>query len=204
MDAVANFSYTTVTVAPSPAASGTALTVADSEVLPAPPFNAVVWPAGAPIPLATQAEIVRVTANASGVLTIVRDAETGGITRSIRVGDQLMAAVTAGLLEQIAGAGGGESKRQVLALPASGEPLVGPNSVYSTTLASATARKLAPSPAVGDTVVVKVVGAANLTVEANAGQTIDGKASIEVGLAAGAENDSETFIYAGGNTWLRT
>lgn len=109
MDAVANFSYTTVTVAPSPAASGTSLTVADPEVLPAPPFNAVVWPAGAPIPLATQAEVVRVTANASGVLTIVRDVETGGITRSIRVGDQFMAAITAGLLEQIGSGGGGSA-----------------------------------------------------------------------------------------------
>ncbi|HEY1833865.1 MAG TPA: hypothetical protein VGG08_05465 [Solirubrobacteraceae bacterium] len=107
MDAVANFSYTTVTVAPSPAASGTSLTVGDPEVLPVPPFNAVVWPAGAPIPLATQAEVVRVTADASGVLTIVRDAETGGITRSIRVGDQFMAAITAGLLEQIGSGGGG-------------------------------------------------------------------------------------------------
>lgn len=82
----------TVTVAPSPAASGTSMTVSDGTVLPNVPFNLVVYPADAE-PLTSNAEIVRVTANASGALTIVRTQE-GTSARTIVVGDQCAAAIT--------------------------------------------------------------------------------------------------------------
>lgn len=92
-DAHKNFAYTTVTVAPSPATSGTSLTVADGTVLPAVPFNATVWVTGAN-PLNSNAEIVRVTNNASGVLTLLR-AQEGSTARAIVVGDQFAATITA-------------------------------------------------------------------------------------------------------------
>ncbi len=94
-DAHKNFAYSTVATAPSPASSGTSLTVASGggALFPAPPFNAVVWPTGEQ-PLSTNAEIVRVTAISTDTLTITRTQE-GTSARSIIVGDQISAAITA-------------------------------------------------------------------------------------------------------------
>jgi hypothetical protein len=93
MDARKNFAYTTVSDAPTPATTGTALTVASGGVLPTVPFNATVWPAGES-PLTSNAEIVRVTANAGGILTIVRQQESTS-ARTIVAGDQFSANITA-------------------------------------------------------------------------------------------------------------
>lgn len=100
-DAHSNFAYGTVTVAPSPALSGLSLSVGASTgaLLPSVPFNATVWPTALQ-PLSTNAEIVRVTANASGVLTIVRSQE-GSSARSILVGDQFAVTVTAKTLTDV-------------------------------------------------------------------------------------------------------
>ena len=67
--------------------SGTSLVVAagTGAVFPAVPFNVVVWPAGQQ-PVATNAEIVRVTARATDTLTITRTQE-GTSARSIIIGD---------------------------------------------------------------------------------------------------------------------
>jgi hypothetical protein len=94
-DAVANFAYSSVATAPSPATSGTSLVVAagTGTRYPAVPFNATVWPAGGQ-PLSSNAEIVRVTAIAMDTLTIVRTQE-GTTARTIIVGDQIIAGVTA-------------------------------------------------------------------------------------------------------------
>lgn len=95
MDAHANFAYSRVATAPSPATSGTSLVVTAGEgvVFPATPFNATVWPQGA-APLASNAEIVRVTGISTDTLTIARTQE-GTSARSIVAGDQIMASVTA-------------------------------------------------------------------------------------------------------------
>lgn len=61
-------------------------------MFPTPPFNATVWPAGAQ-PLASNAEIVRVTAISTDTLTIVRTQE-GTSARTIVVGDQINAPVS--------------------------------------------------------------------------------------------------------------
>jgi hypothetical protein len=94
-DAHKNFAVSSVAVAPSPAASGTSLTVAsgDGARFPAAPFNGTVCPAQA---LATpaNAEIVRVTAIAGDVLTIVR-AQEGTTARAIAIGDLIAATITA-------------------------------------------------------------------------------------------------------------
>jgi hypothetical protein len=95
-DAHTNFAYSTVATAPSPAGSGTSLTVAAGAgiLFPSPPpFNAVVWPAGAS-PQKANAEIVRVTGLPStDTLTIVREQE-GTSARTIEVGDQIRAWIT--------------------------------------------------------------------------------------------------------------
>jgi hypothetical protein len=61
-------------------------------LMPAVPFNASVWPAGAQ-PLVSNSEIVRVIAISTDTLTIVRQRE-GTSARAITVGDQFAASVT--------------------------------------------------------------------------------------------------------------
>ncbi len=82
--------------------SGTSLVVAagTGAVFPAVPFNVVVWPAGQQ-PVATNAEIVRVTARATDTLTITRTQE-GTSARSIIIGDQIAASITKKILDDLA------------------------------------------------------------------------------------------------------
>jgi hypothetical protein len=108
-DAHKNFALSTVATAPSPATSGLSLIVAtgDGAKFPAPPFNATIWPTAA-APTSTNAEVVRVTAIAADTLTIVR-AQEGSSARTVVVGDQIAATVTAKTLTDIEAraAGGG-------------------------------------------------------------------------------------------------
>lgn len=96
-----NFSYSTVATAPTPASSGTALTVqaGHGPRFPTAPFNATVWPA-AVLPLATNAEVVRVTAVTGDVLTMTR-AQEGSAARAIGIGDQIAATITAKTLTDL-------------------------------------------------------------------------------------------------------
>jgi hypothetical protein len=94
----ANAAYSTVAVAPATPTAGTSLTVqtGDGAKFPIPPFNAPVWPAGVQ-PLTTNYEIVRVTAVAGDVFTIVRNTTTennNSNNRTILVGDQIADAIT--------------------------------------------------------------------------------------------------------------
>lgn len=102
MDARANFGYSVVAGAPSPATSGTSLTVSagHGSRFPTPPFNAVVWPADT-IPTPANAEIVRVTSIVTDTLTIDREEEST-TARTIIVGDQIAAAITKKTLDDIA------------------------------------------------------------------------------------------------------
>src|SRR6185436_5875255 len=100
-DAHANFAYATVDTAPTPAASGTSLTVATGlgALFPAVPFNAVIYPNGS-APLSSNAEIVRVTLVVGDVFTIVRQ-EEGTSARTILAGDQIAAAITVKTLTDV-------------------------------------------------------------------------------------------------------
>lgn len=100
-DAHKNFAYSTVVVAPSPHTSGTSLEVAtgDGALFPAAPFNATVWPINEQ-PLSSNAEIVRVTAIVGDVLTITR-AQEGSFARTVIVGDQIAATITAKTLTDV-------------------------------------------------------------------------------------------------------
>lgn len=102
-DAHKNFAYSTIATAPSPADSGTSLVVESGHGtrFPAVSFNAVVWPAGA-IPIPTNAEIVRVTNITTDTFTITRTQESTS-ARTIVVGDQIAATVTALTLTDVEG-----------------------------------------------------------------------------------------------------
>lgn len=108
-DAHKNFAYSTVATAPTPATSGTSLTVAtgDGAKFPTAPFNATVWPAAVQ-PLSSNAEIVRVTSVVGDVLTITR-AQESTTAVSIAVGYQIAATITKKTFDDIeaAIAGGG-------------------------------------------------------------------------------------------------
>jgi hypothetical protein len=99
-DVHTNFGYSTVATAPSPATSGTTLTVqtSDGALFPTPPFNATVWPAGV-VPILANAEIVRITARSGDVFTTMTRAQEGTAARAIQVGDQIAATITAKVLQ---------------------------------------------------------------------------------------------------------
>ena len=103
MDAHKNFAYSTVATAPSPASSGTSLVVAsgDGAKFPTPPFNCTLWIIGAQ-PTTTNAEIVTVTAISTDTFTIVRTQESTS-ARTVVVGDQIAATITAKTLNDAEG-----------------------------------------------------------------------------------------------------
>jgi hypothetical protein len=96
-----NFAVSTVAVLPSPAASGTSLTVASGEGarFPAAPFNATIGPIAAQ-PTPANAEIVRVTARTGDVFTLAR-AQEGTTARTVQIGDLIAATITAKTLTDI-------------------------------------------------------------------------------------------------------
>jgi len=102
MDALKNFAYSLVATPPSPATTGTSLTVTSGQgaLFPAAPFDATIWPSGVQ-PLSTNAEIVRVTAVATDTLTITR-AQYGTTAQSITTGYQIAQTIDANLLGQLA------------------------------------------------------------------------------------------------------
>lgn len=103
-DAHKNFAYSTIVTAPSPASSGTSISVPAGEgvLFPEVPFNAVVWPAGAQ-PLFSNAEIIRVTGRIIDTLSPIVRAQEDSNARTIVVGDQISATVTRKSLTDIEG-----------------------------------------------------------------------------------------------------
>lgn len=90
IDARTNFAYGTVLTAPTPATSGTTMTLSSGAgaLMPAVPFNLTIWPTGAN-PLASTAEIVRVTAMTGDSITAMTRAQEGTSARTIVAGDQV-------------------------------------------------------------------------------------------------------------------
>lgn len=107
-DNKSNLAYATVAIAPSPALSGTQLTVASGlgALFPTAPFNCVLYPPYNPTtganrnPLAATAEIVRVTNRTGDVFTITR-AQEGTTAKSITTGWQIANTASALAFTQI-------------------------------------------------------------------------------------------------------
>ena len=83
---IADLATSLVVTAPSPASSGTALSITsgDSSLFPAVPFNVIAHPANE-LPTVDNAEILLVTANTSGAFTITRSQGVSS-SKSIAVG----------------------------------------------------------------------------------------------------------------------
>jgi hypothetical protein len=94
--------YSTVLTAPSPASSGTSLTVQSGNgALFGNPQNCTVWPAGAQ-PTTANSEVVRITNISTDTFTITRMQE-GSSARSILVGDQISNTITPKVITDIEG-----------------------------------------------------------------------------------------------------
>lgn len=85
-----NFAISTVATAPTPATSGTSLSIpaADGFLFPAAAFNVVIWTAGTN-PTSSNAEIVRVASKsgANGQDWVIVRVQEGSAARAITVGD---------------------------------------------------------------------------------------------------------------------
>lgn len=105
---VANWEAAVVTP-PSPAVSGTSLTVTAGAgaLLPTLPYNLIVCPAGAdPSALGTpNFETIRVTARTTDSLDTIARAQEGSTARTILAGDRILAAPTVKTFTDIEGAG---------------------------------------------------------------------------------------------------
>lgn len=90
-----NFAFSTVKTAPTPAETGTSVTVATDEGadFPAAPFTLTICQAGQR-PRTTNAEVVLVTAIVGDILTITR-AYDGTTARSVVAGDEVWNTVVA-------------------------------------------------------------------------------------------------------------
>lgn len=96
-----NLAISTVATAPTPAASGTTLTVAtgDGTRFPTAPFQVTIWPAAA-TPTPGNAEVATCSGVAGDVLTLTR-AQEGTTARTVIVGDQVIASITAKTITDI-------------------------------------------------------------------------------------------------------
>lgn len=100
-DAHKNFAISIVTTAPNTATAGTSLVVnaGSGTLFPAAPFNATIWPTGT-TPTSGNAEIVRVTSKSTDTFTITR-AQENSTARTVIVGDNIAATVTAKMITDI-------------------------------------------------------------------------------------------------------
>ena len=95
-DAHKNFAYANVTNAVGTGGSTVTVTPGKGALFPAAPFNCTIWPVGSQ-PLSTNAEIVRVIVVNGDTFTLATSprAQEGSTTRTIVIGDQIAATITA-------------------------------------------------------------------------------------------------------------
>ena len=161
--------------------------------LPTPPFNMVVAPVNT-LPLASNAEIVRVTNIATDTLTVERQQESSA-ARTIQAGDAMFAAVTELTFTQLLEAG------VRAAHTISGTTAAAWESVYFCE-AGSNFELLFPT-AVGNAgksiVVIVTTGTKAVTLKPNGSQKIKGLSSLEVGLEPAQEFSSVTVFSDGSN-----
>ena len=101
-DDAVNFANTTVQVAPSPANSGTTMTLVPGPPSPTPPYDLTLWQSGQP--QYNTAEIVRVLAQSGNVVSSMTRAQYGTSALDIAVGWNAAQNLTSAMLQQLGGA----------------------------------------------------------------------------------------------------
>lgn len=101
-DAHKNFALSTIAIAPSPATSGTTLSVAtgDGAIFPAAPFNVTIWPTGTQ-PTLDNAEIARVTSTGTGDDWTIERSKEGTTAKSITTAFSISATITVKTLTDV-------------------------------------------------------------------------------------------------------
>jgi hypothetical protein len=183
-----NFAYSTVATAPSPASSGTSLVVAagTGSRFPAVPFKAAIWPSGA-VPTPANAEIVTVTAVATDTLTITRAQESSS-ARTVVIGDQLAATLTAAMYDALADLTQVRSAISATTVLTTQELVLASGTIVLTLPTAATAKRA---------ITVKNVGTGSITVKGPGSETIDGATQVDMNR----QYEAQTFIPDGTN-WL--
>lgn len=178
MDAHKNLAVSTVATAPSPATSGTSLIVAAGQGarFPAAPFNATIWPAGS-TPDPSNAEIVRVTAVSTDTLTITR-AQEGSSARTVVVGDQITATVTAKTLTDI------ESGYVPIVAKTANYTATLADGVITVSAASGVVTITLPAAATASGKLYRIkktdIGTNVVTIDANGSELIDGALTLDI------------------------
>lgn len=203
LDAVANFAYGVVTVAPSPADSGTSLSMAtaDADLFPDPStqaYNIVVFPSNA-APISTNAEIVRVTAKGSPsggnvAFTITREQEST-TARTIVVGDRVALMPTAKTITDIG------NSLTLLQGQSEGVLINGKLSVSvaSNNLTVAIKTLAGNDPSASDPVYVRIVDTVHVLTAALSVTKNAGTNWCALGDAKIATNEVDLFAYIGYN-----
>jgi len=177
-DAHKNFAVSAVAVAPSPATTGTSLTVTAGQgaLFPTPPFNCTIWPTGSTASI-VNAEIVRVTAIVGDVLTIVRMQE-GTNARTVVVGDLIANVMSAKVFTDI----------ETSLIPVVHDDITGPSTTTSTSLVDI------PNSTVTITNTVAAVLIVWLVVEATLVSGSSTGVAIAVNIDGTDSNTSQTFF----------
>lgn len=205
-DPHANLIEVTVTVAPSPASSGTTLSISDSDAAALDAaglnpntngaFNASVAPSAARTSINT--EIIRLTAKGSSTsgntqYTITRQTESGGVNRSIVVGDVIKVTITKKTLTDI---------ESYTGKPPQGHLINGKvvTSVATNNLTVAIKTLTGNDPSASDPVYVRIGNTvrtltAALSITKNAGTNW-----MNAGNAAFATKEIDYFVYLGYNS----
>lgn len=185
-DAHKNFAVSAVAVAPSPATTGTSLTVTAGQgsLFPAAPFNATIWPTGQTATF-LNAEIVRVTSVVGDILTIVRVQEGTG-ARSVVIGDLIANTITVKVLTDV------EAPRT---MPVAHGDIPGPVTTTSATLVDI------PSSSLSVTNTTSAVLLVWLTVTADLSAGTNTTIACAVNIDGVDSNETQVFI-SGGTAWV--
>ena len=176
IDARRNFALSSVAVAPTPAASGLALdlVIGGGALMPTPPFNAVCWPEGA-MPLASNAEIMRVGSITGDSVALSARGQEGTSAQQIAVGWQFADMLTAKTIEDL--------KNMVEAETARAEAAESAN----TTAISAETTRAESAEGTLTTAVASAITTAETVAEATAKTTSEAEVKVEKERAEAAE-----------------
>ena len=196
-DAHANFAYSTVATAPSPATSGTSLVVqaGNGALFPTAPFQAVLWPAGAN-PTSTNSEIVRVTAVATDTFTITR-AQESTTAQTVVVGFQIAANITKKWFTDIETS---IISRSINVISTSQTLGSAASTDYLYKMSGSTANTTLTMPtAAGNTNLYTIYNADfySITINTTASQTIDKQSSFTM-----TNNNTSINLISDGSNWL--
>jgi hypothetical protein len=206
-DSHRNLAISSVVTAPSPATSGTSLTVTSGQGSRfTANMNATIAPSGS-VPDPSNSEVVRITAVSGDVLTITRTQE-GSSARTVVVGDVIFAGPTSKTLTDVETAVNnieslvinGKTGNYTIVATDSGQAI----NVNSASAATITLPQFSDAGiAIGSQIIVFQMGAGTITFSAGTGATVNYYSPTSAASAQTAgQYAAVTLIKAALNLWL--